>query len=564
LTAILEITTYLTGTDVDWECCWDRDVIARGDCPNIQEGDEDLLLSRSQRILEKCCDCPNFKRDLNRFIESGHPLAPVFSLVHEEHQRQKTKIQSLVSFLDNKTLEVRFLHELGSVLQSSVDLEEVLSVALTAITAGKGFGMNRAFLMLTDRDHSMLNGYLAIGPRNLEEACQTWDEIANNDMDLQTLAQSFRLNKLSSERAKFHDILEQLSVPLSDGGHLLIKALDGKHPLLIEDAFHHPDVEPELARLLGVDTFLLMPLHSRNRRIGMIIADNCITHCRITEEDMHSLETFTFPVAFAIERASLYDRLQVELNRVTEAGSKLREQQELIVRMEKMALVGRITSSIAHSIRNPLMVIGGFARSMLKTTLVSDPKRDFIESIVNEARQLEEVLDEILNYSDSLYPARDFWDVNQMIETAIKDQQGLLLQRGCECSFEPDTSLPHAYIDIKQVSYCMRTLILNEIDGCSGEKVKVQAYRHADNIQVSIEDKGCTVAQENLDMLLTPFAITHDMGTGIGLALCRTMLEKQDIPLAVTAPPEGGILYTITLPTRKEEQPHEQITCSRR
>jgi signal transduction histidine kinase len=549
---------------VDWECCWDRDVIARGECPNIQEGDEDLLLSRHRRILEKCCDCPNFKRDLNRFIESGHPLAPVFSLVHEEHQRQKTQIQSLVSFLDNKTLEVRFLHELGSVLQSSVDLEEVLSVALTAITAGKGFGMNRAFLLLADREHAMLNGYLAIGPRNYEEACQAWDEIASNDMDLQTLAQNFQQNKLSSERAKFHDILEQLSVPLSAEDHILIKALDGKHPLLIEDAFHHPDVEPGLAHLLGVDTFLLMPLHSRNRRIGMIIADNCITHRRITEEDMRSLETFTFPVAFAIERASLYDRLQVELNRVTEASDKLREQQELIVRMEKMALVGRITSSIAHSIRNPLMVIGGFARSMLRTTPANDPKRDFIESIVNETRQLEGVLDEIFNYSDSLYPTRDFWDVNQMIETAIRDLQGILLLKGCECSFEPDSSLPHAYIDIKQVSYCVRTLIINEIDGRCGEKVRVQSFGQDDTIQVRIEDRGRSVAQESLDVLLTPFAITHDMGTGIGLALCRAMLEKQGIPLAVTAPPEGGIIYTIILPTRKEEQPNEQITCSRR
>jgi len=549
---------------VDWECCWDRDIVAPGDCPNIKEGDEDLLVSRQRRILEKCCDCPNFKRDLNRFRESGHPLAPVFSLLYDDHQHQKTQIQSLVSFLDNKTLEVRFLHELGSVLQSSVDLEEVLSVALTAITAGKGFGMNRAFLLLVDREHAMLNGFLAIGPRNFEEACQAWDEIASNDMDLQTLAQNFRLNKLSSERAKFHDILEQLSTPLSAGDNLLNKALDGTHPLLIEDAFHHPDVTPGLAHLLGVDTFLLMPLHSRNRRIGLIIADNCITHRRITEEDMRSLETFTFPVAFAIERASLYDRLQVELNRVTEAGNKLREQQELIARMEKMALVGRITSSIAHTIRNPLMIIGGFARSMLKTTPATDPKRDFIESIVNETRQLEGVLDEVLNYSDSLYPTRDFWDVNQMIGAAIKDLQGILQQKGCECSFDPDPALPHVYIDIKQFSYCVRTLIANDIEGHGGGNIRIRVSGGTDGIQVSIEDKGRTVTQEELDQILTPFAVAHDMGTGIGLALCRMMLEKQGIPFVVTAPPEGGITYTITLPTRKEEQLHEQITCSRR
>ena len=541
---------------MDWECCWDRDVIGPGDCPNIREGDEDLLASRRRRILEKCCDCPNFRRDLDRFRDSGHPLSPVFSLVHEEYQRQKTQIQSLVSFLDNKTLEVRFLHELGSVLQSSVDLEEVLSVALTAITAGKGFGMNRAFLFMTDKERDHLQGYLAIGPRNYEEASQTWNEIASNDMDLQTLAQTFRKNKLSAERAKFHDILERLSVPLSRTDHILIRAMDGKHPLLIEDAFHDPRLDPEFARLLGVDTFLLMPLISRNRRVGIIIADNCITHRRISEEDMRSLETFTFPVAFAIERAALYDRLQVELNRVTEASNKLKEQQELIVRMEKMALVGRITSSIAHSVRNPLMIIGGFARSMLRNTPENDPKRDYIESIVGEARQLEGVLDEILNYSDSLYPTRDFWDANYLVESAIRDTGEAQRARGCICGFAAGPDLPSAYIDFKQVAYCLRTILQSDIDGTVEHGViDIRTNREGDAIVIRIEDRSRRVTPEELDAILTPFSSTQDLGGGLGLALCRTMLDKQGIPFDAESLPAGGLLYTITLPTRKEEQP---------
>lgn len=436
---------------MDWECCWDRDVIEMGDCPHIYQGDEELLASKRRRILEKCSECSSFKRDLERFSDSDHPLAPVFELVHHEYQKQKNQIHSLVSFLDNKTLEIRFMHELGVVLQTSLDLEEVLSVALTAITAGKGFGMNRAFLLLADRDAGMLRGYLAIGPRNLEEASQTWNEIISNDLDLKTLAQNFRLNKLSAERAKFHDVLEQLTVSMSQHDHIAIKALDSKHPLLIENAFSNPDVNPEFAALLGVDTFLLMPLISRYRRVGLIIADNCITHRPISDEDIHSLETFGFPVAFAIERASLYDKLQIELNRVTEAGKKLKEQQELIVRMENMALVGRITSSIAHSVRNPLMIIGGFARSILKNTHASDPKRDFIESIVSETHQLEGVLDEILNYSNSLYPTRDFWDVNQLIETALRDTAEILLARGYVSGYSPEHDLPAVYIDFSRL-----------------------------------------------------------------------------------------------------------------
>ena len=540
---------------MDWKCCWDRDAIALGDCPNIREGDEDLLESPQRRILEKCCDCPSFKRDLERFQASGHPLGPVFSLIHDDYRRQKIHIQSLISFLDNKSLEIRFFHELGYVLQSSVDLDEVLSVALTAITAGRGFGMNRAFLLMTDHKLDHLQGYLAIGPRNYEEAHQVWDEIAHNDMDLQTLAHSFRKNKLTAERAKFQDILEQISVPLSNTTHILVKALDGKQPLLIENAYHHPDVDPEFARLLGVDTFLLMPLVSRNRRVGIIIADNCITHRRITAEDMHSLETFTYPVAFAIERASLYERLQEELNRVTEAHTKLKEQQELIVRMEKMVLVGRITSSIAHSIRNPLMIIGGFARSMLKNTPAGDPKRNFIESIVGEARQLEGVLDEILNYSDSLYPTKDFWDINQLVETALRDSADTLSIKGYKSNFSAGSGLPPAYIDFKQVSYCLRTILQYDLNDTDRERIMgIDTRLEDDTIVIRIQDHGRYISQDEMDAILVPFSSTQEMGTSLRLALCKTMLEKQGIPLNAQTVPEDGIIFTIILPTHKEEQ----------
>lgn len=540
---------------MDRECCWNRDVIGQGDCSQTGVGEEDLLVSKRQRNLEKCCECPTFLNDLNQLHDDANPLAPVLVSFLAEYRRQKTQIQSLVSFLDNKTLEIRFLHELGYVLQSSVDLDEVLSVALTAITAGKGFGMNRAFLLLCDREEGMLKGYLGLGPRNLEEASRVWSEILQNDMDLQTLAQNFRLNKLSSERAKFHDVLEQLTIPLSNKDHIIIKALDGKRPIMVEGAFHHPDVPPELANLLGVDTFLLMPLISRNRRVGLIIADNCITHRTITEEDMHSLETFGFPVAFAIERASLYDKLQVELNRVTEAGKKLKEQQELIVRMENMALVGRITSSIAHSVRNPLMIIGGFARSMLKNSLESDPRRTFIESIVAETRQLEGVLDEILNYSDSLYPTKDFWDVSQLVETAVRDTADTLKSLGYVTGYSPGYELSPVYIDFKQLSYCLRTVLQNDIMSSSDDRsIAISSESSQEGIILRIEDHSRPISQAELDHLLVPFSETRDLGAGLGLALCKTMLEKQGIPFVAQADEHDGIRYTITLPTRKEEQ----------
>ena len=538
---------------MDWECCWDHDTVVMGECLNIAEGDEDLLTSKTRRVLEKCFDCERFRRDLSRFKDSGHPLAPIFSILHTDYRRQKSQIQSLVSFLDSKTIETRFLHELGSVLQSSVDLDEVLSVALTAITAGKGFGMNRAFLLLADHERHLLRGHLAIGPRSLEEAGQTWHEIASHDLDLQAMARSFQQYKLRSERDKFQDILDQLSVPLDNSEHIVIKAFEDRYPLLVHDAFNNPAVDPDFARLLGVDTFMVMPLISRHRRIGAIITDNFITRRPITEDDLRSIETFGIPVAFAIERASLYDRLHEQVEKLQVANLKLQEQQELLVRMEKMALVGRITSSVAHSIRNPLTVIGGFARSILKTTPPNDAKRGFIESIVSETRQLEGVLDEVLTYSDSLYPTRDMWDVNQLVETAQREIQDRLLTQDFTVHFHPDQDLPRVWVDYKQTAFCIRTIILEDMDGFEHGTISITVAQHGSEIDVRIEDKGRKLSEVELEAMLTPFTETCQMGSGLSLALCRSMLDKQNIPFLVVAPPEGGVVYTIKLPTRKEE-----------
>ena len=240
----------------------------------------------------------------------------------------------------------------------------------------------------------------------------------------------------------------------------------------------------------------------------------------------------------------------------TRGGHAFKEQQELIVRMENMALVGRITSSIAHSVRNPLMIIGGFARSMLKNSPASDPKRTFIESIVAETHQLEGVLDEILNYSDSLYPTRDFWDVNQLVEATLRDTADILTSLGYATNYSSGHDLPPVYIDFKQLSYCLRTLLQNDLNGIGTDlSISISSQTGEDCVIIRIEDRSRHISQSELDHLLVPFSETHDLGTGLGLALCKTMLEKQGIPFVAQADEQNGIRYTISLPTSKEEQP---------
>jgi signal transduction histidine kinase len=504
-------------------------------------------------VVEKCVECPRFKNDLARLKAAGNPLSDVVPFILTEFQEQKAQMGSMLSFLNSKTSEIKFLREVSLVLQTSIDLDEVLSIAMTAITAGKGFGMNRAFLLMTDKERRNIKGYLGVGPKDSDEAWRTWDDIGRSNFTLKELAKNFQKTGLNSEKVKFHDILGQLSVPLADHGHIFNRALHGKKPILVENALNNPDLDRGLARILGVDCFLVMPLISRNRRIGVIIADNCITHKPITLQDMQSLETFAFPVAFALERASLYERLQEEVAKQKAANLKLLEQQELIVKMEKMALVGKITSSIAHSIRNPLMVIGGFARTLLKGSAENDEKRSYLESIVRETRQLEDVLSEVLDYSESLFPVMDFWDLNELIATALVDLAGTLEQTGIVCFPELSPELPMVRIDYKQISYCLKTIISTAVSSMDrGGELRVESLMDGDGVLLRISDSGKSLSETAQEALTAPFFQTQEMGAGVGLSLCKTILERQGNSLSIVGRSGGGNSYSIRLLTRKE------------
>jgi hypothetical protein len=112
---------------LNWECCWTTEEITPEECPYIAEGEEELYTLRRRRVMEKCIDCPRFAADLEKIRKAGFPLADVMPLVMTEYHAQKAEVQAMTAFLTTKTREIKFLHELSLVLQTSLDLDEVLS-----------------------------------------------------------------------------------------------------------------------------------------------------------------------------------------------------------------------------------------------------------------------------------------------------------------------------------------------------------------------------------------------------------------------------------------------------
>lgn len=541
---------------MDWKCCWTQNNVSPAQCPAISPDEADLLTCLSGRFVGKCLECPLFCDDLAAMAASGNILAPVVQLLAEEFSAQKTMLTVMVDFLDCRTREIQFLHEIGGILQTSLDLDEVLSVALTAITAGKGFGMNRAFLLLADKERRYLRGYMGVGPRDSQEAWRIWEEVGRDDLTLRDMAKQFHETKFSQEKDKFHRILGQLTVSFGNEDHVFNKALHERRPILVE-GLQQGESAVEVLQVLGVETVLVIPLISRNRRIGIILADNCITGKPITADDMKSMETLSFPVAFAIERASLYERLHDDLRQLTLANAKLQEQQELIVRMEKLALLGKITSSIAHNIRNPLMVIGGFARSLLKKSTEDDVKRESLETIVREATKLENVLTETLAYANSIFPAMDRWDVNQLVGNVLREVQTKLDLDGVALQVSLADDLPLVYLDYRQLAYCLRKILCSSLEAMAqpGE-LKIVTRLEQDAILVELFDSVQRCADQGDVISGQAGRAARDDSEDMDLSFCRVILENYCESFTV-AEYGRGRRYALRLPVQKEVSSHE-------
>lgn len=531
-------------------CCWQKEQLAPEDCPFLHDGEEVLRHDRRRRILERCIKCPRLVQELS----SGAGLADLLQLLEGELQQRHDQLQYFARQLDSKVREIGFLHDVSLVLQSSVDMNEVIAMALTAITAGKGFGFNRAMLLLVDKAGTRLDGYMAVGPTGGEEAQRIWQEIEDHDYSLREMARLFVEQKMAAEREKFSYLLGRLSVPLDRREHLFTRTLLSGISVHLRDVWAESALDFEQKEALGVGELLLVPLLSKNRQVGLLLADNIINRQPMSDDDLQSLETFAAAVSFAIERTTLYERLQEELDHLADANVRLLEQQGMIGRMERLAVLGQIAADLTHSVRNPLTIIGGYARILLRQTPTELPQHRFLEAMVREARRLEEAVQDVVAHTEELHPTVDLWDVNRILAGIHADVRDDLALCRVECSLELDPLLPPAPMDLRQMTHCLRFLLNRAIEGMpDGGRLTVRTGLVGEEIEICIGDNGPGMNRDEMATVFAPFFSGRHEGHAVGLTLCAKVLKEHQAFFAIDSHEGEGTTYRIRLKLTRED-----------
>ena len=444
--------------------------------------------------------------------------------------------------------QVFLLQKLSEAMQGTLELDRLLHLILTCVTAGPGLGFNRAFLLLVNESKTTLEGRLGVGPSSFEEAARIWDDLSKRAQTLDHLLALFD-QPISPGDTSMQYISRQVRVRMDDSDQVPVRAVRERRPIVVTDAASDPGVAPALHALLGADQFVCVPLIARDVALGAIIADNIFTGRPIHDDDVEVLRTFATHAGLAISTASAYRKLEEQLVALEEAHDQ-------IVRSERLATVGKLAAHVAHEIRNPLATIGGFTRSILRS-LDDLPKVQRNAGIIlAEVIRLEQILANVMNFTKPGDPIPRDRDINEFVEGVCAFHEHSFAEQHIVLHKSLDPACPILRFDPDQIRQVLINLIQNALDAMpEGGELTVLTRRQNGHVEIVIADTGHGMGSEVTGNLFEPFFTTKVGGTGLGLSVSQKIAHSHGGDILVQSKPGAGSSFTLQLPI-----PHSEST----
>jgi signal transduction histidine kinase len=211
--------------------------------------------------------------------------------------------------------------------------------------------------------------------------------------------------------------------------------------------------------------------------------------------------------------------------------------------------MGEVAATMAHEIRNPLVSIGGFARSILEKKPEGDPERAFLGIIVEEVERLENLVKGVLNYALRPEPRLALRDATKEIEEAL-----LLMDEECDrghirvvSDLAPD--LPPVRLDSQQFRQVLLNLLQNAVQAMpGGGTLGVETVLASGSLRIAISDSGKGIPPGDMEKIYQPFFTTKEGGFGLGLPVALQIVRNHGGELAVESRPGRGTRVVVTLP----------------
>ncbi|MDX9894072.1 MAG: response regulator [Desulfofustis sp.] len=445
-------------------------------------------------------------------------------------------------------LRTQFLHQLNlkmnSAYLSARELKGVLQTILIGITSEEGLRFNRAFLALFDEAATMLQGELAIGPGSREDAAEVWNEIKRKNLKLQDLfstvfADSFKKDVIVNE------IVRSLVVPASFVQHPLMHACRHRSSILVRQGQADIAIPHELIETLGEDSFVIVPLFSPSKALGVIIADNFVTRQPINQADIEALEIFAGQASLAIEHSRLYTDMQSKIDELELVTQELEKSKDLLIEAERYSALGHMSAQLVHTLRNPITSIGGTARLLSKRIPEAENKK-FLDVLIKETIKLEATLTDLFSFVGRNELVKSPQTLFSLIRRSVMIFYGAMKKSSIIYEIDLQGEDPILHIDSEKIRQVFVHLIKNSIEAMpDGGILEVRCWQENNSVLISIRDTGTGVDMHNLHRVTDPFYTTKTYGTGLGLTLVEQILEQHGADFSLTPSKPTGMTALI-------------------
>ncbi len=462
------------------------------------------------------------------------------------------------------------------------DLQTLLQMLVTGLTAGQGLGFSRAMIFLADSSETKLQGAIAAGTLSREEAINAWDTIdketerfkaeGKNDVDILSVLlkqAEEHVASIRSGREKDRPLsaaIKAISIPLTlREGAIGACLKDGKAKIV-----HYMTPDPFRAILSRISpdkiedrAFLCAPLIGKERRKrGVVILDNRFLpqEREIDPVKCHSAEAFAGVAAMSIENL-----------RLREDYRRQAEQAEQNAKLFRNALV-----ETAHEFRSPLSNILGQIPVLRESLTMNSRAESIVTGMEDEIFRAKKVMDDSLVFgAEASYNFR-MASMRDILDTCKNEYDNRAAERNIRIIVWDSAKQLDLEMDPDRIRQVLTNLIDNAIKySFNGEKIHIrgQDLKGTQDIRISVEDKGLGIPESKKNAVFAEFVrqVVADPkrfipGTGVGLKIVddiikahRGGIEVSSVPFlddpTRQAPKDGHtVTFTITLPKVRKQR----------
>ena len=294
----------------------------------------------------------------------------------------------------------------------------------------------------------------------------------------------------------------------------------------------------------GLRTLLFVPMLRKDELIGSLALGRLrVEH--FTEKEIELLTDFAAQATIALEivhRERQYGQLQTEL-----------------AHANRVATLGQLSASIAHEVKQPICAVSANAQAALRFLNRRPPQleevRQTLADIVKDNHRAGDVIGRISDLIKKAPPKKDRLDINGAIREVIELTHGEAVKNGVSVQADLAEGLPLIEGDRVQLQQVMLNLIVNGIQAMSDvaegpRDLLISTDATEYGVRVGVLDTGPGLRPESLPRLFEPFYTTKPDGIGMGLSICRSIIEAHGGRLWATGHTPQGAFFQFTIPAR--------------